>query len=271
MKISVRRVLRPLEIGLASVTLMAGMAATAAQDGALRVGVTAGPHAQMGDVVKKVAQEQGLEVELIEFSDFIQPNAALDAGDLDINVYQHRPFLDSQNAMRGYKLVPVANGVVQQMGIYSRRHKALTDLPDGALIAIPNDPTNGARALLVLQAAKLITLKDGVTVTASLFDIEGNPKKLKFVEVEAAQLSHSLADVDAAAVNSAYAIPAGLSPSKDSLALEDQNAEFAVVVIAAREDNKGDPRIARFIKAYQSDALKQFVEKTFPGAYTVAW
>lgn len=271
MKVSVRRALRPLQIALVSVSLMAGMAAVAAPEAALRVGVTAGPHAQMGEVVKQVAHEQGLAVELVEFSDFIQPNAALDAGDLDINIYQHRPFLQSQNAMRGYKLVPVANGVVQQMGIYSKRHKTLADLPNGALVAIPNDPTNGARALLVLQAAKLITLKDGITVTASLFDIADNPKKLKFVEVDAAQLAHSLADVDAAAVNSAYAIPAGLSPSKDSLALEDKNAEFAVVVIAAREDNKDDPRIARFVKAYQSEELKQFVEKTFPGAYTVTW
>jgi D-methionine transport system substrate-binding protein len=252
-----------------AITLVAAPAA--AQEQPLRVGVTAGPHAQIGEVVKQHAEKQGLQVKLIEFSDFIQPNAALDAGDLDINIYQHRPFLESQNSARGYKLTPVANAVVQQMGLYSKRHKSLADLPNGARIAIPNDPTNGARALLVLQAAKLIELNPGITVTASLFDIAENPKKLKFVEIEAAQLPHSLADVDAAAVNSAYAIPAGLSPTKDSLALETQDAEFAVVVIAAREDNKADPRIARFVKAYQSDETKQFVEKTFPGAYTTAW
>ena len=121
------------------------------------------------------------------------------------------------------------------------------------------------------KAAKLIKLKDGVTVTASLFDVVDNPKKLKFVEIEAAQLPHSLADVDAAAVNSAYAIPAGLSPAKDALALESKDAPFAAVVIAAREDNKNDPRIARFIKAYQSDEVKAFVAQKFPGAYTTSW
>jgi len=255
----------------ASFTALFFTAPTLAQDAPLRVGVTAGPHAQMGEVVKQIAEKQGLKVELIEFSDFIQPNAALDAGDIDINVYQHRPFLASQNSMRGYKLVAVADGVVQQMGIYSKRHKSLADLPNGAQVAIPNDPTNGARALLVLQAADLIKLKPGVTVTASPFDIVENPKKLKIIEIEAAQLPHSLADVDAAAVNSAYAVQAGLSPTKDSLTLESDSAEFAVVVIAARQDNQDDPRIASYVKAYRSDELKQFVKDTFADAYTTTW
>ncbi|NLY64650.1 MAG: MetQ/NlpA family ABC transporter substrate-binding protein [Alcaligenaceae bacterium] len=259
---------------LLGATFSLGMLATSgamAQEEPLRVGVTVGPHAQIGDVVKQVAAKQGLEVKLIEFSDFIQPNAALDSKDIDVNIYQHRPFMQAQNSTRGYKLVPVADAVVQLMGIYSNRYKKLDELPDNATIAIPNDPSNGARALLVLQAAKLIKIKDGVSTTASLFDIVENPKKLKFIEIEAAQLPHSLSDVDAAAVNSAYAIPAGLDPAKDTLALEDEKADFAVVVIAAREDNKDDPRIARFIKAYQSDEVKAFVEKTFPGAYFTAW
>lgn len=259
---------------LAALVTLIGFAATApvmAQEAELKVGVTAGPHAQIGEVVKGVAAKEGLKVKLVEFSDFIQPNAALDARELDINIYQHRPFLEAQNKARGYKLVPVATAVVQQMGIYSKRVKSLADLQQGATVAIPNDPTNGARALLVLQAANLITLKPGVTVTASLFDVIDNPKNLKFVEIEAAQLPRSLTDVDAAAVNSAYAIPAGLSPAKDALALESKDAPFAAVVIAAREDNKNDPRIARFIKAYQSDEVKAFVAKQFPGAYTTSW
>lgn len=259
---------------LAALATLIGFAAAApamAQDAELKVGVTVGPHAQIGEVVQQVAARQGLKVKLVEFSDFIQPNAALDAKELDLNIYQHKPFLESQNKARGYKLVPVATAVVQQMGIYSKRVKSLDDLQPGAKVAIPNDPTNGARALLVLQAAKLIKLKDGVTVTASLFDVVDNPKKFKFVEIEAAQLPHSLADVDAAAVNSAYAIPAGLSPAKDALVLESKEAPFAAVVIAAREDNKNDPRIARFIKAYQSDEVKAFVAQKFPGAYSTSW
>ncbi len=262
-----------LRHSLAVLATLIGFAGTSAmaQDGELKVGVTVGPHAQIGEVVQQVAAKEGLKVKLIEFSDFIQPNAALDAKELDVNIYQHKPFLESQNKARGYKLVPVATAVVQQMGIYSKRVKSLDDLPQGGKVAIPNDPTNGARALLVLQAAKLIKLKDGVTVTASIFDIAENPKNLKFVEIEAAQLPHSLKDVDAAAVNSAYAIPAGLSPAKDALVLESKDAPFAAVVIAAREDNKNDPRIARFIKAYQSDEVKAFVAKKFPGAYTTSW
>lgn len=259
---------------LAALATLIGFAAAApamAQDAELKVGVTVGPHAQIGEVVQQVAARQGLKVKLVEFSDFIQPNAALDTKELDLNIYQHKPFLESQNKARGYKLVPVATAVVQQMGIYSKRVKSLDDLQPGAKVAIPNDPTNGARALLVLQAAKLIKLKDGVTVTASLFDVVDNPRKLKFVEIEAAQLPHSLADVDAAAVNSAYAIPAGLSPAKDALVLESKEAPFAAVVIAAREDNKNDPRIARFIKAYQSDEVKAFVAQKFPGAYSTSW
>lgn len=259
---------------LAALATLIGFAAAApamAQDAELKVGVTVGPHAQIGEVVQQVAARQGLKVKLVEFSDFIQPNAALDAKELDLNIYQHKPFLESQNKARGYKLVPVATAVVQQMGIYSKRVKSLDDLQPGAKVAIPNDPTNGARALLVLQAAKLIKLKDGVTVTASLFDVVDNPRKLKFVEIEAAQLPHSLADVGAAAVNSAYAIPAGLSPAKDALVLESKDAPFAAVVIAAREDNKNDPRIARFIKAYQSDEVKAFVAQKFPGAYSTSW
>ena len=143
-------------------------------------------------MVREVAARDGLKVKLVEFSDFIQPNAALDAKELDLNIYQHKPFLDAQNKARGYHLVPVATAVVQQMGIYSKRVSKLDDLQPGAKVAIPNDPTNGARALLVLQAARLITLKPGVTVTASLFDIAENPKSLKFIEIEAAQLPHSL-------------------------------------------------------------------------------
>lgn len=265
MKLKKTLVCATLSLGLVSSPM------AIAQEEPLKIGVTVGPHAQIGEVARQVAEKQGLSVKLIEFSDFIQPNAALDTKDIDLNIYQHRPFMNAQNSTRGYKLVPVADAVVQLMGIYSSRYKNLEDLPSGATIAIPNDPSNGARALLVLEAAKLIKIKDGVTSTASLFDIVENPKKLKFIEIEAAQLPHSLKDVDAAAVNSAYAIPAGLDPAKDTLVLEDEKADFAVVVIAAREDNKDDPRVARFIKAYQSDEVKAFVEKTFPGAYFTAW
>lgn len=165
---------------LAAVALMSVMCSSpaAAQDTTLRVGVTAGPHAQIGEVVKQVAEKQGLDLRLIEFNDFIQPNAALDAGDIDLNIYQHLPFLESQNSTRGYKLAPVGDAVVQLMGIYSKKHSSIDEIPEGGRIAIPNDPTNGARALLVLQDAGLIKLKDGVTVTASPSISSKTPRSL---------------------------------------------------------------------------------------------
>src|SRR5256885_2466060 len=144
----------------------------------------------------------------------------LSQGELDANIYQHQPFMDAQNKDRGYKLVPVARAVNQQMGVYSKKIKSLADLKSGARVGIPNDPTNGSRALMVLAAQKLIELKTGAGARASVLDITANPKKLRFVELEAAQLARSLDDLDAAAVNSSYAVAAGLSPQKDSLALE---------------------------------------------------
>ena len=218
----------------------------------------------------EVAARDGLKVKLVEFSDFIQPNAALDAKELDLNIYQHKPFLDAQNKARGYHLVPVATAVVQQMGIYSKRVSKLDDLQPGAKVAIPNDPTNGARALLVLQAARLITLagRDRDRLAVRYRRESQEPEVHRDRGRAAAALAQ---DVDAAAVNSAYAIPAGLSPAKDALALESKDAPFAPVVIAAREDNKSDPRIARFIKAYQSDEVKAFVARQFPGAYATSW
>ncbi|WP_253252212.1 MetQ/NlpA family ABC transporter substrate-binding protein, partial [Comamonas thiooxydans] len=165
-----------------------------AQDLAVTVGVTAGPHAQIAEVAKQVAARQGLKVRLVEFGDFIQPNAALSTGDLDANIYQHQPFLDAQNKDRGYKLVPVAKAVNQQMGVYSRKVRKLADLKSGARVGIPNDPTNGSRALMVLAKQGLITLKADAGARASVLDITANPRKLRFVELEAAQLARALDD-----------------------------------------------------------------------------
>lgn len=242
-----------------------------AQNQPFVVGVTAGPHAQIVEAARKVAAKDGFTIRIVEFSDYIQPNAALAQGELDANVYQHLPFLETQNRDRGYKLVAVAPAVRQQMGIYSRKLKKLADLKEGARVGIPNDPTNGSRALLVLRDAGLVALKPGVTTRASVLDIVENPKKLKFVELEAAQLPRSLDDLDASAVNSNYAVPAGLSPTRDALALESPDTPYVTVVIATREDKRNDAALARFVKAYQSPEVRQFIADTFKGAYTAAW
>lgn len=245
--------------------------AAQAQDLKVSIGVTSGPHAQIAEVAKQVAARQGLQVRLVEFGDFIQPNAALVAGDIDANIYQHQPFLDAQNKDRGYKLVPVAKAVNQQMGVYSRKVKNLGELKSGARIGIPNDPTNGSRALMVLAKQGLVTLKPDAGARASVLDITANPKKLRFVELEAAQLARALDDLDAAAVNSSYAVAAGLSPQGDSLALEDVNTPYVTVLIVTRAGHEKDKALQAFVKAYQSPEVKAFVDKTFKGAYTVAW
>lgn len=254
-------------LALAALAPLAALAA----DKEVVIGVTAGPHAQIAEVAKRVAEKNGLKVKLVEFSDFIQPNAALAQGQLDANIYQHVPFLEAQNKDRGYKLVSVAPAVRQQMGVYSKKVKKLADLPEGARFGIPNDPTNGSRALLVLAEQKLIKLKDGAATRASVLDITDNPKKLKFIELEAAQLPRALGDLDAAAVNSSYAVAAGLSPTGDSLALENPNTPYVTVVIATRAGHEKDAGLQAFVKAYQSSEVKQFVDAQFKGAYTVAW
>jgi D-methionine transport system substrate-binding protein len=265
-----RSFFRIAALALGSVLLSA---AHAADGKALRVGVTAGPHAQIVEAVKKVAEREGLKLQIVEFSDYIQPNAALNAGELDVNVFQHKPFLDAQIRDRGYRLSIIGEAVRQQFGIYSKKVKSLADLASGARVGIPNDPSNGARALLLLEDRGVLRLKDGIGARATPLDIVDNPKKLRIVELEAAQLPRSLDDLDAAAVNSNYAVPAGLVPSRDALALErpDSPIPFAQIVIAARTEGKDNPELARFVRAYRSPEVRDFVNAQFKGAYTASW
>lgn len=261
----------PFVKSLVASCVLAFASTAMAENKPVRIGVTAGPHAQISEVAKSVAERQGQPVELIEFSDFIQPNAALAQGELDANIYQHQPFMDAQNRDRGYNLVAVAPAVRQQMGVYSKRVSQLSDLKEGARVGIPNDPTNGSRALMVLKAQGLIGLKPVDGASVSVLDITDNPKKLKFVELEAAQLARSLDDLDAAAVNSSYAVSAGLSPQKDALALESTDTPYVTVLIATRKGHEQDPGVQRFVKAYQSPEVRAYIDDTFKGAYSAAW
>ena len=249
-----------------ALTLGAALALPAlAQDKPLKIGVTAGPHAQIFEQVKKVAEKDGLKIQVIEFSDYVQPNAALAAGDLDANSYQHKPYLDQQIADRGYKFSPVGYTVNFPIGIYSKKVKSLKDLPEGAKVGIPNDPTNGGRVLLVLQDQGLIQLRPDAGLKATPLDVVGNPKKLKFVELDAAQLPRSLVDLDASAINTNYAISAGLNPGKDAIARESAKSPY-VNLIAVRSADKDKPWVAKLVKAYQSDAVRQFIQTEFKGS-----
>jgi D-methionine transport system substrate-binding protein len=245
-------------------------AAALAQDKPLKVGVTAGPHAQIIEVVKKVAERDGLRLQIVEFNDYVQPNAALANGDLDANSYQHQPYLDNTVKDRGYKIVSIAQTVTFPIGIYSKRHKSLADLPQGARVAIPNDPTNGGRALLLLQDRGAIKLKPDAGLKASPIDIVENPKRLQIVELDAAQLPRALDEVDAAAVNTNYALPAGLVPTRDAIALESAKSPYANV-IAVRAQDRDNPAFRKLVKAYQSDEVKAFIQTEFKGSVIPAW
>lgn len=245
-------------------------AATTAVDKTLKVGVTAGPHAEVMDVVKKVAEKDGLKIQVIEFNDYVQPNVALNQGDIDANSFQHQPYLDNMVQDRKYDIVSVAKTVIFPMGIYSKKIKSLNDLNPGATIAIPNDPTNGGRALVLLESQGLIKLKPGVGHKASAADIIENPKNLKIKELDAAQVPRSLEDMDLAAINTNYAMTAGLVPNKDALAIEDGNSPYANI-IAVKSKDKDNPAVAKLIKAYQSEEVKKFVTEHFKSSVVVAW
>ncbi len=236
----------------------------------LKVGVTAGPHAEIMEVVQKVAAKQGLKVKVVEFNDYIQPNVALNQGDIDANSFQHVPYLENMIKDRKYELVSVAKTVIFPMGIYSKKIKDLKALPNNSIFAMPNDPTNGSRALLLLQREGLIKLKPGIGIKASVADIIENPKKIKFKELDAALIPRSLEDADAAAVNTNYAMTAGLQPKKDSLVIEDANSPY-VCVIAVQTKNKDNPQIKKLIAAYHSAEVKKFIDDKYKGAIVAGW
>jgi D-methionine transport system substrate-binding protein len=259
-----------LSAGCGGKTEPAKPTAAPAADKPLKVGVTAGPHAQILEVVKKVAEKDGLKIQIVEFSDYIQPNVALNQGDIDLNSFQHLPYLENMIKDRKYDLVMLAKTITFPMGVYSKKIKSVKDLKDGATVAIPNDPTNGGRALALLEKAGLIKLKPGLGHKASVVDITENPKKLKIRELDAAQIPRSLDDLDLAAINTNYAMPAGLVPVKDALILEDSNSPYANI-IAARSMDKDNPQYKKFLKAYQSEEVKKFVNEQFKGSIVVAW
>ena len=250
--------------------IMLGLAASLAsgvlaQDKPLKIGVTAGPHAQLFEQVKKIVEKDGLKIQIVEFTDYVQPNAALAAGDLDANSYQHKPYLDQQVKDRGYKLVTAAYTVNFPIGIYSKKIKNLGELKEGARFGIPNDPTNGGRVLLVLQDKGLIKLKPDAGLKATPLDVIDNPKKIRFVELDAAQMPRSLDDLDAAAINTNFALLAGLTPAKDAIAQEAAKSPY-VNILVVREQDKDKPWVAKLVNAYHSAEMRSFIQTEFKGS-----
>jgi D-methionine transport system substrate-binding protein len=229
----------------------------------LSVGATPVPHAELLNLIKADLAEQGITLKVVEFTDYVQPNVAVLTGDLDANFFQHIPYLDS-NEEWSAKLVSAFGVHVEPFGLYSAKYKDINDLPNGATIAIPNDPSNGGRALLLLQAKGLITLKAGAGLTATSHDVTGNPKNFRFRELEAAQLPRSLQDVDAATINGNYALEAGFNPLKDSLIIEGADSPYVNIVVV-QKGKENDSRIIALKKALLSQKVKDYISSHYHG------
>ncbi len=234
----------------------------------IKIGASPSPHAEILEEANKVLKDKGYELDIVVYNDYVQPNIAVDTGELDANFFQHYPYLESFNEERGTKIVSAGVTHYEPFGIYAGKVSSLDDLKDGAKIAVPNDVTNEARALQLLAAQGLIKIKDGAGLTATKNDIVENPKNIELLEVEAAQVPRSLQDVDVAVVNGNYAIEAGLKV-KDALAVEDASSEAANTyanIIAVKEGNEKNEEILALLDAIQSPEVKKFIEDKYEGA-----
>ena len=236
----------------------------------IKIGATAGPHAQVAEAVAKEAKKQGIDLKVVEFSDYVTPDKALADGDIQLNAYQHVPFMENFNKQNGSKLVAIGKTILMPMGLYSNSVHSAADVPEGAIVAIPNDPTNGGRGLALLAKAGLITLKDGVGFKATVADITSNPKNLQIQELEAAQLPRSLDDVVVAAIPMNYVQSAGLNVEKQGFFLEPKDEPLAVMILAVRDQDKDNETYKKIADIYKSDAIKQFINDTFKGSITSA-
>ncbi len=255
----------------ASALVLSGCGEKAADNSKIKVGVMAGAEAQVAEVAAKVAKEQyGLDVELVTFTDYVTPNAALDDGSIDINAFQHKPYLDQQVADRGYKLTIAGNTFVYPIAGYSKQIKSVDEIQEGARIAVPNDPTNLGRSLLLLEQQGLIELRKGAGLLATVRDITANPKNISIVELDAAQLPRSLDDVELSIINTTYASSINLTPQKDGVFVEDKESPY-VNLIVSREENLNAENVQNFVKSYQTEEVYAAASEIFQGGVVKGW
>lgn len=233
-------------------------------DNKIIIGVSPVPHAEITEALKDEFEKVGLDVEVKVFDDYVQPNLALDQSDIDANFFQHIPYLENFSKERGLNLVSLGSVHIEPMGLYSDKIKSLDELKDGDEVLIPNDPSNGRRALLLLEKNGLITLKDDTKEDITEKDIDQNTKNLKFTPIEAANIPNVYKDAELAAINTNFALGAGLNPSADALALEDKDSPYANI-IAVRKGDETKDKFQKLIKVFQSDACKKFIEDTYKG------
>lgn len=237
--------------------------------GSITVAATSVPHAEILEAAKPILAKEGWDLQVTEFTDYVQPNEVVESGDFDANYFQHQPYLDSFNDEKGTHLVSVAKIHYEPLGIYPGKENDLKNLSDGAEIAVPNDTTNEARALLLLQDNGLITLNDGVGITATVNDIKENPKNIKFVELEAAQIARVLPEVAFGVLNGNYALEAGLSATNDALVTETSDSEAAKTyanIIVVKEGNEANEGVKALVDVLKSDEIKQFITDKYQGS-----
>lgn len=236
----------------------------------LKVGATPVPHAEILKVIQPILAKDGVELKIVEFTDYVRPNVALAEKELDANFFQHLPYLQQFAADRKLDLVSLIAVHIEPMGVYSKKIKNLNEVSNGGIVAIPNDPTNGGRALSILAQAGLIKMKDGVGVKGTIKDVTDNPKKLVFKELEAPQLPRSLDDVALAVINSNYALEAKLNPTKDALFIEKKESPYANI-LAIRKGDEKRPELVKLAKALTSPDVKKFIEDKYKGAVVPAF
>lgn len=236
----------------------------------LKVGATPVPHAEILKAIQPLLAKDGIELKIVEFTDYVRPNVALAEKELDANFFQHLPYLQQFAADRKLDLVSLIAVHIEPMGVYSKKIKSVNEVPNGGIVAIPNDPTNGGRALSILAQAGLIKMKDGVGVKGTVKDVTDNPKKLVFKELEAPQLPRSLDDVTLAVINSNYALEAKLNPTKDALFIEKKESPYANI-LAIRKGDEKRPELVKLAKALTSPDVKKFIEDKYKGAVVPAF
>ena len=241
------------------------------EDGVLTIGVTAGPHEEIFELVKEKAAADGLDIELVVFNDYIAPNTALADGELDLNSIQTGPYLETVIEDTGYEFTKAFENITIPMGIYSEQYDTVDELQEGDTIAVPNTPSQEGRALLVLERAGVITLPEGLGIAATVDDIEENPLKLNFITGDPAQFIAQLPDVAAAGINSNYILDAGLSAEELAIAMEDPEDTTWVNWVVSRTEDAEDPVIAQLEEYYKTDEVKTFIEETFKGAVVASW
>ena len=264
-----KKIFSVLVVLLASAAFVfAGGESDSSQSNVIRVGATPEPHAAILSVIVDDLAEAGYDLQIVDFTDYVTPNTSLESGELDANYFQHLPYLESFNAERGYDLVSAGGIHIEPLALYSTKYSAIEDIPDGAMIAIPNDPTNEGRALLLLQSAGLIKLADDAGLEAVPQDIVENPKNLRFREIEAATLPRIMEDVDGAVINGNYAIPAGLIATRDGLYVEGADSPY-VNVIAVKSGNETNPAILALVNALKSDEVRDYVSERYPNGEVI--